>query len=234
VQLNRMALIRTRRKAVMLCTESIVIGIIDYGMGNLRSVQKALESLQVPSRILTSADEIGTVSGLILPGVGAFRDAIAELHRQGFVPKIHEFIQSGQPLLGICLGMQLLFDRSFEDGDYEGLGVIPGEVVRFQSEPGLKIPHMGWNSLLFDAPHPLLKGLVSGDNVYFVHSYHVQPVSDDVVLTRTQYGSQTFASMVHFGNVYAAQFHPEKSQKIGLKILKNFVELVQEPAELGA
>lgn len=130
--------------------------------------------------------------------------------------------------------MQLLFDRSYEDGDYEGLGVIPGTVIRFQAEPGLKIPHMGWNSLLFETPHPLLKGLVSGDDVYFVHSYHVQPESDDVILTRTQHGSQTFASMVHRGNVYAAQFHPEKSQKIGLKILKNFVEMVQQPAATGA
>lgn len=211
-----------------------MIGIVDYGMGNLRSVQKALEGLHVPSRILTSAEEISTMSGLILPGVGAFRDAIQELHRQGFVPKIHEYVQSGRPLLGICLGMQLLFDRSFEDGDYEGLGVIPGTVVRFQAEPGLKIPHMGWNSLLFESPHPLLKGLVSGDDVYFVHSYHVQPESDKVVLTRTQHGAQTFASMVHRGNVYAAQFHPEKSQKIGLKILKNFVEMVQQPVTAGA
>jgi len=206
-----------------------MIGIIDYGMGNLRSVQKAFERLSAPVKILTDAATLSQCDGVILPGVGAFRDAIAELHRKHFVPAIHDFIATGKPLLGICLGQQLLFERSFEDGEYEGLGVIAGEVVRFQPEPGLKIPHMGWNSLEIVRPHPILQDLNQGDYVYFVHSYHVQPESDDVIVARTRYGGQNFGAVVSQGNVTAAQFHPEKSQKVGLTILRNFADLVSTP-----
>jgi glutamine amidotransferase len=203
-----------------------MIGIIDYGMGNLRSVQKALEHLGVPAEIATRPAELASLDALILPGVGAFRDAIAELHRKNFVPAIHEFAASGKPFLGICLGMQLLFDRSFEDGDYEGLGLIAGDVVRFQQEPDLKIPHMGWNSLEIAQNHPLLQGIESGDYVYFVHSYHVRPEDPGVVLARTHHGSQSFVSIVGRGNVMATQFHPEKSQRVGLRLLSDFSRLV--------
>ncbi|WP_437231133.1 imidazole glycerol phosphate synthase subunit HisH [Planctomicrobium sp. SH661] len=211
-----------------------MIGIIDYGMGNLRSVQKALERLGHSAEIVSQSQRLSEFTGLILPGVGAFRDAIAELQRQDFVNPIHDYIASGQPLLGICLGMQLLFDRSYEDGDYQGLGVIPGEVVRFQPEPGLKIPHMGWNSLEFDRENPLLRGVRPGDYVYFVHSYHVCPQDADVVTARTRHGSQTFVSIVNQRNVYATQFHPEKSQQVGLQILKNFVNLIPNVSEVDS
>lgn len=201
-----------------------MIGIIDYGMGNLRSVQKGLEWLGTSARILTDPSEIPGCTRLILPGVGAFRDAVHELHHQQFVQPLLDYVESGKPLLGICLGMQLLFDRSYEDGDYAGLGIIPGEVIRFQPEPGLKIPHMGWNSLEF-APHVLLKGVSAGDFVYFVHSYHVCPNDPDVIVATTCHGSQRFVSIVNHRNVFATQFHPEKSQQVGLQILKNFIDL---------
>jgi len=203
-----------------------VIGIIDYGMGNLRSVQKALERLGGRAEFISSPSQLANCPSVILPGVGAFRDAIRELHRQDFVAAIQDYAQSGRSLLGICLGMQLLFDRSFEDGDYEGLGIIKGDVVRFHPEPGLKIPHMGWNSLEFAAnEHPLLNGLSTESYVYFVHSYYVRPASPQVITAQTQHGSQKFVSMIGQSNVFAAQFHPEKSQQVGLRILKNFVNL---------
>lgn len=201
---------------------SFVIGIIDYGMGNLRSVQKALERLGASAEIVNRPDRIAEFDSLILPGVGAFRDAIHELQQQQFVQPLRDAVDSGKPLLGICLGMQLLFDRSYEDGDYAGLGFIRGDVVRFEPEPELKIPHMGWNSLEF-VPHPLLEGLSPGDFVYFVHSYHVRPEREDVRVATTCHGSQRFVSIVNQANIYATQFHPEKSQQVGLKILQNFI-----------
>ncbi|HWL10429.1 MAG TPA: imidazole glycerol phosphate synthase subunit HisH [Planctomicrobium sp.] len=203
-----------------------MIGIIDYGMGNLRSVEKALEHLQVPVSIITSPKELSHCDGLILPGVGAFRDAIAELRRKDFVSPLLEVVASGKQLLGICLGQQLLFERSYEDGEYEGLGLIAGEVVRFHPEPELKIPHMGWNAIEIVRPHALVNGVNSGDYVYFVHSYHVSPKDDDVIVATTQHGSQKFAAIVNQNNVTAAQFHPEKSQKVGLKMLQNFADSV--------
>lgn len=203
-----------------------MIGIIDYGMGNLRSVQKALEQLATPARIVTTPDQLPALDGVILPGVGAFRDAITELHRQGFPGAITDYVASGRPLLGICLGMQLLFDRSFEDGEHAGLGLIAGNVVRFQPEAGLKIPHMGWNALEIVQPSPLLEGIATGDYVYFVHSYHVQPEDPRVIAARTRHGNQSFVSIIARDNVYATQFHPEKSQSVGLRLLRNFSDLV--------
>ncbi|SFH87466.1 imidazole glycerol phosphate synthase subunit HisH [Planctomicrobium piriforme] len=203
-----------------------MIGIIDYGMGNLRSVQKAFEHLGTPAEFVASPRELQDLDGVILPGVGAFRDAIAELRRHDFVSAIHDYVACGRPLLGICLGQQLLFDRSYEDGEYEGLGLIAGDVIRFQSEPGLKIPHMGWNSLEVTRPHPLLAEISTGDYVYFVHSYHVRPTDENVVLAHTRHGHQAFASIVGQGNITATQFHPEKSQRVGLKLLQNFAEMV--------
>ena len=206
-----------------------MIAIVDYGMGNLRSVQKAFERVGAPAQIVTSTEEIERASKVVLPGVGAFADAVAHMRRQGFVEPIIDAIDSGRPFLGICLGLQLLFDVSYEDGEHTGLGVIPGKVVRFDfgdlpAARGLKVPHMGWNRIRWDEPCPLLAGLTSGTYVYFVHSYHVQPIEADVKVVRSDYGVE-FVAMVWRDNLYATQFHPEKSQKAGLKILENFAKL---------
>lgn len=202
-----------------------MIGIIDYGMGNLRSVQKAFEKLGFEARIGSSPLELVDTDHIVLPGVGAFRDAIAELRRHDFAGFVRDRVDAGSPVLGICLGLQMLFDISLEDGEYEGLGLIPGDVVRFHSEPGLKIPHMGWNSVSIVQDNPLLAGLRSGDQVYFVHSYFVRPRTEDVTALQTTHGAQTFTSMIRRGNLFATQFHPEKSQRVGLKLLANFARL---------
>lgn len=201
-----------------------MIQIIDYGMGNLRSVQKAFESLGQPATICTDPAALHSADKVILPGVGAFRDAIGHLHAQGFVEPIREYVAGGRPFLGICLGLQLLFDVSYEDGEYAGLGIVPGEVVRFESQPGLKIPHMGWNALEVAQPNPLLAGIPAGAHVYFVHSYHVVPRDESVVAARAFHG-QSFVAMIARDNLFATQFHPEKSQKIGLQLLDNFARL---------
>jgi glutamine amidotransferase len=201
-----------------------MLQIVDYGMGNLRSVQKACERLGCPSSICTDPAALGSARKVILPGVGAFRDAIGELRRQGYVQPLRDYIQSGRPLLGICLGLQLLFDVSSEDGEYEGLGVLRGKVIRFESQPGLRIPHMGWNSLRVARPNALLEGITTGASVYFVHSYHVVPAEESVVSTRTEHGAP-FVSMIARDNLFATQFHPEKSQRVGLRLLENFARL---------
>jgi imidazole glycerol-phosphate synthase subunit HisH len=201
-----------------------MIQIVDYGMGNLRSVQKAFERLAVPAAICTSPAELAGCQKLILPGVGAFRDAIAELRRQGFVEPIRAHIAAGKPFLGICLGLQLLFDVSYEDGTWEGLGILPGKVVRFPEQAGLKVPHMGWNKVAAASGCPLFAGIPVESFFYFVHSYYVVPNDDAVTAGRTEYGVD-FASVVQRGNMFATQFHPEKSQKLGLSLLKNFAEL---------
>lgn len=203
-----------------------MIHIVDYGMGNLRSVQKAFEKLGVEAKICTTAAEIADAPKLVLPGVGAFRDAIQVLHQQDMVSPIRDHVDSGRPFLGICLGLQLLFDVSYEDGEWEGLGIVPGKVVRFEDQPGLKIPHMGWNSLEFAGPEPspLFVGLPESSYVYFVHSYYVAPDDDSVVAARTEHGT-TFTSSIRRGNLFATQFHPEKSQSIGLRLLQNFADM---------
>lgn len=201
-----------------------MIGIIDYGMGNLRSVQKAFERLGAEARICATPEDLRGCAKWILPGVGAFRDAIAALREQRFVDPIREHVARERPLLGICLGLQLLFDVSFEDGEYEGLGIVPGKVLRFQSQPDLKIPHMGWNALEVENSNDLLEGIREGGHVYFVHSYHVSPKNDSVVATWTTHGER-FVSMIAQGNLYATQFHPEKSQRVGLRLLENFARL---------
>jgi glutamine amidotransferase len=198
-----------------------MIGIVDYGMGNLRSVQKGLERVGANARICTRPEDIAAIDRLILPGVGAFRDAIGELQRQEFIAPIQAHINAGKPFLGICLGLQLLFDVSFEDGEYEGLKIVPGQVVRFKSQPDLKIPHMGWNNLNVTRPNPLLAGIEDRPFVYFVHSYHVVPKDRAVVAATTDHGGE-FVSMIWKDNIHATQFHPEKSQRVGLKILENF------------
>ena len=201
-----------------------MIAIVDYGMGNLRSVQKAFERLGVDARICDRASDLASVEKVVLPGVGAFRDAIAELRRKEMVAPILEHLSADKPFLGICLGLQLLFDVSYEEGEWEGLAVIPGQVVRFSEETDLKIPHMGWNCVDRVREHPLLAGIPNDAYFYFVHSYYVAPTDESVIAGRTNYGTD-FVSCVSRGNLFATQFHPEKSQHVGLKLLKNFAEL---------
>jgi imidazole glycerol-phosphate synthase subunit HisH len=201
-----------------------MIKIVDYGMGNLRSVQKAFEKLGAEAVICARPTELAGAEKLILPGVGAFRDAIHELRRMELDKPVREHIAAGRPFLGICLGLQMLFDVSYEDGQWEGLGVLPGKVVRFEDQPDLKIPHMGWNTLDIVRPHRLFEGIANGSSVYFVHSYYVVPSDESVVAARTEHGT-TFVSAVARDNLFATQFHPEKSQAVGLRILKNFAAL---------
>ena len=206
-----------------------MIVIVDYGMGNLHSVAKAL--MHVGGQVIVTSEvaEIARADKIVLPGVGAFADAMAALRAKRMVGPLKEGIESGKPFLGICLGMQLLMSVSYEDGEYEGLGVIEGEVRRFDfagraDKDSLKIPHIGWNALEWDKDVPLCKGLTRGSYVYFVHSYYVTPRDEAVIATTTDYGG-VFASSLRRDNVFAVQYHPEKSQRVGLAILKNFAEL---------
>jgi glutamine amidotransferase len=204
----------------------MAIAIIDYGMANLRSVQKAFEEVGAAAEIVSQPDQIRRADKIVLPGVGAFQDAVKTLRASGLVEPIKQHIDSGKLFLGICLGLQMLFDVSYEDGEHQGLGIVPGKVVRFDVDQkhGLKVPHMGWNQLQIKQPSPLLKGLPAGCGVYFVHSYHVVPTDSSVVATTTDYGGE-FVSSIWRDNLLATQFHPEKSQKIGLQILANFAAL---------
>ena len=203
------------------------IAIIDYGMGNLKSVKKAFTALDLEAEITSNPESLLKADKVVLPGVGAFRDAIATLNESGMSDAIYEVIKKGTPFLGICLGMQLLFEKSYEYGEYKGLGVLPGEIVRFKPEnmhlpngENLKVPHMGWNNLEIVKPEPLFKNLKQQDCVYFVHSYYVETKAD-VVSCYTDYGTH-IAVAAQKDNVFATQFHPEKSGPVGLKILKNF------------
>ena len=220
-----------------------MIGIIDYGVGNLRSVQKALERVGAHAVILPTPQSVSDVDKLILPGVGAFADGMAKLHEGDWVEWIHAFIATGKPMLGICLGMQLLFESSTEDAPSDdqpvvGLGVLPGRVVRFDVEHAtgdghvqrIKVPHMGWNTLEWTREDPLLNGLEQGSAVYFVHSYYCVPTedaaTDPITSAVTEYPQGTpFTSTAHHENVWATQFHPEKSQRVGAAMLKNFASL---------
>jgi len=204
--------------------EPAMIAIIDYQMGNLRSVQKALEKVGHAAEITSDARMLDRADKIILPGVGAFRDAIAELRKRDLVSPIQAAIGSGKPFLGICLGLQLLFDVSYEDGEYEGLGVLPGEVVRFRVPPEYKVPHMGWNQVRIIQPAPLLEGITQGAHFYFVHSYHVVPADREVIALEADY-PEPFCAAVWRDNLFATQFHPEKSQADGLRLLRNFAEL---------
>ncbi|MBM4047036.1 MAG: imidazole glycerol phosphate synthase subunit HisH [Planctomycetes bacterium] len=200
--------------------------IVDYGMGNLRSVQKALERVGCPAAVVDCPDALDTASKIVLPGVGAFGDAMDGLRQRGLVEPLVRNIRAGKPFLGICLGLQLLFTKSYEDGEHEGLDLIPGEVVRFDSaaHPDLKIPHMGWNRIRKARKVRALAGVGDDTYMYFVHSYYVRPNDAAVAATRTDYGVP-FVSAIEFENLFATQFHPEKSQANGLRILGNFAQL---------
>ncbi len=201
-----------------------MIAIVDYQMGNLRSVQKGFEKVGHAATITSDPAVLADAAKIVLPGVGAFGDAMAELDRRRLVQPIRDQIAAGKPFLGICLGLQLLFDVGYEGGRFEGLGVLRGEVVRFQVPAEFKVPHMGWNQLAIRRPAPLLAGLASGVHCYFVHSYYVVPQDPAVIATETDYGGP-FCSMVWRDNLFATQFHPEKSQADGLRMLRNFAEL---------
>ena len=200
------------------------IAIIDYGMANLRSVQKAFERVGAAAEITSDPAVVAKAEKVVLPGVGAFRNAIARLRESGLADPIVNHIGADRPFLGICLGLQLLFTRSHEDGVHEGLNVLPGDVVRFPKMPGLKVPHMGWNHLRLQGDCPLFRGLPDGSAVYFVHSYYAAP-GDRGLSSATADYPEPFTAAVWRDNLYATQFHPEKSQAVGLTMLKNFAEL---------
>jgi len=210
-----------------------MIAIVDYGMGNLRSVHKGFERVDFQATVTHDSEVIRKASGLVLPGVGAFRKAMENLKQLGLTEPIVEFIERGKPFLGICLGLQLLFSESEEFGVQRGLGVFEGRVVRFPfsppdsscSEDSLKVPHMGWNAVRIYKKVPALEGIEDGAHFYFVHSYYPIPKDHGIVATTTDYGGE-FVSSVGQGNLFACQFHPEKSQAVGLKILTNFGRLV--------
>ncbi len=198
-------------------------GIIDYGAGNLRSVHKAVETLNFAAQIVHQPSELEAVDTLILPGVGAFGDCVENLQKQELWEPIRAWVKEGKPYLGICLGYQILFESSEESPGVDGLGVLGGSVVRFPKSD-LKVPHMGWNEIQpVDPADPLWKGLPPHPHVYFVHSFYPKPDESEIVASTADYGLQ-FASSIRKGNVVATQFHPEKSQKLGLQILGNFLE----------
>lgn len=199
-----------------------MIAIIDYGMGNLRSVQKGLESIGLTASIATDPDQVVAAQGVILPGVGAFADAIQNLKDTGMDKAIFETVRLNKPFLGLCLGMQLMFSESEEDGIYQGLDLIQGRVIKLP--PGEKVPHMGWNQINPVGGSPLFKGILDGSYFYFVHSYYCAP-EEDVAIATSQYGIE-FTCAVQKGNIMATQFHPEKSSSLGLKVLGNFGDLV--------
>ncbi len=198
-----------------------MIAIVDYGMGNLRSVSKAFEAVGHEAVVTRDRATIKNASHVVLPGVGAFGDCVANLERFDLVEPIRSTIQSGKPFLGICLGLQLLFTESEEFGLHKGLGIIPGKVRKFVLDPALKVPHIGWNQVNIQRACPLFDDIADGSNWYFVHSYFVDPADRTVAATTTTYGIP-FVSSIWKENIVACQFHPEKSQSVGLRLIKNF------------
>lgn len=203
-----------------------MIALLDYGSGNIRSVEKALRKVGADVRLTSRPEGMKEARAIVLPGVGAFDDCLSAMQRQDLIGGIREFIQQGRPFLGICVGYQALFERSEEFNSCAlGLQIFGGKVVRFTEQPGIKIPQIGWNQIEITRPDcPLYRGIPNGSHVYFVHSFFPKPSDDSIVVTRTTHGD-TFASSVWKDNVYATQFHPEKSQQVGLTLLKNFVDL---------
>jgi glutamine amidotransferase len=205
-----------------------VIAIVDYGVGNLRSVQRAFEHVEAEATVTAHRETIESASAVVLPGVGAFGKAMSNLDRAGLTDVIRQVIAQGRPFLGICLGLQLLFEESEEMGQHKGLGVFGGRVRRFEvggRRHGYKVPQIGWNQIHIQRASPLLEGVADGSYAYFVHSYYVAPADPEIVLATTDYEID-YASIVGRDNVFGIQFHPEKSQAVGLKILRNFTESV--------
>lgn len=201
-----------------------MIAIIDYDAGNLRSVEKALLALGEQPVITRDAEVLLSADKVILPGVGSFGDAMGRLRQYGLIDVIHQIVEKGVPFLGICLGLQLMFERSDESGGVEGLGLLGGEILKIPDCEGLKIPHMGWNSLDIREGSRLFAGIPDQSYVYFVHSYYLKAADENVVAASTEYSTHIHAA-VESGNVFACQFHPEKSSDVGLRILKNFIAL---------
>jgi glutamine amidotransferase len=201
------------------------IVIIDYGMGNLRNVQKGFEWIGFEAKVTRSKKEILRASAIVLPGVGAFKDCMKNLERYGLIEPLLQSVERGKPYLGICLGLQILFSESEEFGSQRGLDLIKGKVVKFRPDPDHKVPHMGWNTVEMNREVPMLKGIVNGDFFYFVHSYYVVPEEEKWISTLTDYG-KPFVSSIWRENLFATQFHPEKSQHRGLRILENFVKSI--------
>jgi len=198
-----------------------MIGIVDYGMGNLRSVEKAFIACGARARFVQKNSEFEGLSGLVLPGVGAFGDCMKNLNQSGMMESLRAWLESGKPFFGICLGYQALFEGSQEAPGVKGIGFLKGEVVRFP-ESRLKVPQMGWNQVQVQKTVPVLNGISSGEYFYFVHSFYPKPLDAGIVAMTTEYGVP-FASAVSTGNLFAAQFHPEKSQQAGLKMIRNFI-----------
>jgi len=199
--------------------------IIDYGMGNLRNVQRGFEKVGFETKVTRSKKEIGRALAIVLPGVGAFQDCMENLEKYGLIEPLIQSIKEGKPYLGICLGLQILFSESEEFGTHRGLDLIKGKVVKFRPDPELKVPHMGWNTVEIKKQSPILQGIESGDFFYFVHSYYVLPEETQWASTVTPYGSP-FVSSLWKENLFGTQFHPEKSQQKGLRILENFAKLI--------
>lgn len=206
-----------------------MIVIIDYGMGNLKSVSNALNHLNIENKISDDINEIRNADGLILPGVGAFPDAMETIEEKGLDKVIKEEVQKGKPLLGICLGMQLLFEKSYEGVEKNGLGLIKGNIVKMNEdkENNIKIPHIGWNNLVYNKKHSIINNIEEGKFVYYVHSYYAQSYNDEDLIAYSEYGDNKIPGLVSHNNVIGAQFHPEKSGEYGLEMLKNFGELIK-------
>lgn len=201
-----------------------MIAVIDYDAGNIKSVEKALQFLGAEVVVTRDPEVLLNADKVILPGVGAFGDAMSRLNEYGLVSIINQIVEKGTPFLGICLGLQLLFDSSEEAPGVKGLGILPGKIVRFSDEYGLKIPQIGWNALDFPRECSLFEGIDNGSFVYFVHSYYLKAEDENDVVATTEYGNHVHAAVAR-GNIFACQFHPEKSSSVGLKILSNFINL---------
>ena len=206
-----------------------MIAIIDYNVGNLYNLKNALDFQDIPCRIVRTPAEAADATHMILPGVGAFRPAMEHLRQSGMIPLIEDRVGAGMPFLGVCVGLQLLYQVSEEDGEHAGLGLLPGRIVRFVGGNGHKVPQIGWNQVAWQRADPLNTDIPDASYFYFVHSYHVQTGAQETVLGSTEYG-EVFPSVVQQGNVWGVQFHPEKSQNAGLRLLRNFAEIPPGPS----
>ena len=204
-----------------------MITVVDYGMGNLRSVAKALEKVGLDVKVSSDPEDVLNSKAIVVPGVGAFGDAMHNLDRLGLLDPVIRSIESGKPYLGICLGLQILFEYGYEFGEHKGLGVLRGKVIRFENREGFKVPHMGWNQVWIKQKDGLFSDIKDGEYYYFVHSFYAVPSEERYIASTTDYITE-FCSAVQKGNVWAVQFHPEKSQKAGLKLLENFKGFVEK------